>query len=320
MTDHLLPNTALVPYTVLGGYLGAGKTTLLNELLRANHGKRLAIIVNDFGDIGIDADLIVDRDGDTINLTNGCICCSLSDGLAIVLDDLRQRADEIDHVIVEASGVSDPVRIGDYGRPFGFELRGVIVLADAEQIRIRATDKYVGDTVISQLRGADMLVLTKTDLVDDNELAAVHSWLAEQAPNAPILEMALGHLSSEIILGDIEPTSVKVGHDDVHELGYDSWSYVAGEPIDRALLEAFIEALPDGMLRAKGIMQLADDLEHRWVVQVVGRRSTLVQGQRWNAERPNTRLIVLAVPGSLDGDQLDNAIQLCRSPAGQPNT
>ena len=298
---------------MLGGYLGAGKTTLLNQLLRANDGRRLAVIVNDFGDIGIDADLIANQDGDTINLTNGCICCNASDGLANVLDGLRTVADSLDHVIVEASGVGDPVRIGHYALPFGFELRGVIVLADAEQVRSRSTDRYVGDTVVGQLRGADLLVLTKTDLVGHTRLADVLTWLGEIAPGTPILQSAHGHLSTEIVLGDIAPTPMTAWHrppSRLHPVEYDRWSHVGAGPIDRSVLEAFVSSLPDGVLRAKGLVHLSDDPEHRYILQVVGHRVTLTEDTRWtHGEERDTRLLVIATPGSLDHERL--AASMC---------
>jgi G3E family GTPase len=299
-------NKQPVPYTVLGGYLGAGKTTLLNQLLRVNDGKRLAVIVNDFGDIGIDAELIANQAGNTINLTNGCICCNASDGLANVLDGLRAVADSLDHVIVEASGVSDPVRIGHYALPFGFELRGVIVLADTEQVQARSTDKYVGDTVITQLRGADLLVLTKTDLVEHARLADVLAWLGEIAPGTPIVQSAHGHLSTEIVLGDIAPTpSTPAASVETHAVDYDRWSHVGTEPIDRSVLEAFVSALPEGVLRAKGIIHLSDDPEHRHILQVVGHRATLTADTRWaDDDERGTRLVVIAPPGILDHDHL----------------
>lgn len=99
-----------IALTVIGSYLGAGKTTVLNYLLHHNDGVRLALVVNDFGDINVDADLLGPTDGEIIALANGCICCTMADGLATVLSDLRDRADSIDHVIIEASGVSDPVK------------------------------------------------------------------------------------------------------------------------------------------------------------------------------------------------------------------
>ena len=304
-----------VPYTVLGGYLGAGKTTLLNQLLHANAGARLAVIVNDFGDIGIDAELIATHDGNTINLTNGCICCSSSDGLANVLDDLRNVADSIDHVIVEASGVGDPVRIGHYARPFGFELRGVIVLADAERVRSRSADRYVGDTVISQLRGADMLVLTKTDLVEPSQLADVQTWLGSITPGTPILLSTHGLLSTEVVLGDFSPTRDTPAADALHPVDYDRWSHDRRGPINRSDLEAFIDALPEGVLRAKGVVHLTDDPEHRYVLQVVGRRASVTRDPRWSpGGDEHTRLVVIASPGTLDHDRLAACVPPCVPP------
>ena len=190
-----------IPYTIIGGYLGAGKTTLLNHLLRNNEGLRLAVLVNDFGDINIDADLVVNNDGDTINLASGCICCSLADGFMQALARLRDHGDRIDHIIVEASGVSDPVKIGQYGAILNYGLDGVIVLADAEQIQEKAGDKYVGDTVLRQLQGADLLVLNKIDLVTPQQLADVRTWLAECAPGVRIVEATEGQIPLPILLG-----------------------------------------------------------------------------------------------------------------------
>ena len=295
-----------VPYTVLGGYLGAGKTTLLNQLLRSNAGARFAVVVNDFGAIGIDAELIANQDGDTINLTNGCICCTASDGLADVLDRLRARSDDIDHVIVEASGVSDPARIGNYAGAFGFELRGVVVLADAEQVRSRSVDKYVGGTVLSQLRSADMLVLTKTDLVELSQLDEVRAWLGGTAPGTPILESAPGNVPTDIVLGELGPAPDSPVTGATHHVDYDTWSHERSGPMDRSALEAFIGALPDGVFRAKGIVHLADDPDHRHVLQVVGRHVSLTR-DTWPVagEERHCRLVVIAAPGALDHERLD---------------
>ena len=293
----------MTPFTVLGGYLGAGKTTLLNRLLSAEQGLRLAVIVNDFGDVGIDADLVVGRDGDTINLANGCICCSLAEGLAVVLDGLRERAGDIDHVIVEASGVSDPARIGDYASAFGFELRGVVVLADAEQVRARARDKYVGATVLGQLRGADLVVLTKVDLVDRARLEETSAWLASVASGTPIVESAHGEVASAIVLGDLQPEPRGDVAESSHPRDYDTWSGSSGVAVDRGAVADFVDALPAGVLRAKGIVHLGDDPDRRYVLHVVGRRSEFTRDRGWrDDEQPETRLVVLALPGTLTGD------------------
>ncbi len=105
-----------IPVTIIGGYLGAGKTTLLNSLLSGAHGVKLAVIVNDFGSINIDAALVANRDGETISLTNGCVCCSIGDNLALTLHDLAEQANGPEHVVIEASGVADPSKIARFGR------------------------------------------------------------------------------------------------------------------------------------------------------------------------------------------------------------
>ena len=174
-----------IPVTVIGGYLGSGKTTLLNALLRGTHGLRLAVLVNDFGSINIDAELIAAHQGDTISLANGCICCSLQDNLGSTFYALAERSDPPDHIVIEASGVADPRRIGRYAQAIpGLQLDGIIVLVDAESIRQQARDKYVGDTVLLQLQAADLLVLSKTDLVTAATVGEVRAWLAAQAPGA----------------------------------------------------------------------------------------------------------------------------------------
>ena len=302
--------TATIPYTIIGGYLGAGKTTLLNHLLHNNHGLRLAVLVNDFGDINIDADLVVNNDGETINLASGCICCSLADGFMLALARLREHADRIDHIIVEASGVSDPVKIGQYGAILRYALDGVIVLADAEQIREKAANKYVGETVIRQLRGADLLVLNKIDLVTPAQLDEVHDWLSETAPGIRIVEAVNGEVPPAILLGahmDVTPsTSAAAGqelvhtHDHDHLSSYVTRSFTSHTALPEDALRAFMDALPDGVLRAKGFVRLADDPERAYILQLVGRRWQLAPGEPWDARTPVTRLVVIGLPGSID--------------------
>ena len=154
--------TRALPFTVIGGYLGAGKTTLLNNLLSQAGGLRAAVLVNDFGEINIDAELITGHDGDAISLANGCICCSLSNGFAVAIGEVLKRAEKLDHVIVEASGVAEPGKIAQYGQMYGLPLDGVLVVVDAEQIKTQADNKYVGDTVLRQLAQATCCCSTRS--------------------------------------------------------------------------------------------------------------------------------------------------------------
>jgi G3E family GTPase len=162
--------TPAIPVTVIGGYLGSGKTTLLNQMLRQSTGRRVAVLVNDFGDIGIDGDLIAAADGDTITLTNGCVCCMIGSDLMTALWSIRDRAEPPDHVIIEASGIADPAPISHHALTPGFDLDGVVVLLDAETVRRRERHPVVGRTIRRQLAAADVLVLNKIDVVSAAQL------------------------------------------------------------------------------------------------------------------------------------------------------
>jgi G3E family GTPase len=141
-----------IPLTVIGGYLGAGKTTLINHLLREAGGRQLTVLVNDFGELEIDAALIEARHGDTISLSNGCICCAVGDRLVSALMQIGRRARPPDQLVIETSGIADPRRvaqIGTAGRRFA--LHGIVVVVDPLEARARLADPYVGETVRRQL-------------------------------------------------------------------------------------------------------------------------------------------------------------------------
>mgnify|MGYP001015843145 FL=1 len=161
----------MLPAIVVGGWLGAGKTTLVNRLLRAADGRRIAVLVNDFGEVSIDADLIVSRDGPVMNLAGGCVCCAVGSDLLEALIALPSRLPALDLVIVETSGVALPAAVARSVRlAAGVTVDGTVVLVDAETVRARADDRYVGDTVLRQLAEADLLLLNKVDLVDADAL------------------------------------------------------------------------------------------------------------------------------------------------------
>ena len=291
-----------VPLTVIGGYLGAGKTTLLNHLLGNNDGLRIAALVNDFGDINIDADLIEARDGETIALTNGCACCTLADGLTEAIAALRERTDDFDHIVSEASGVAEPLKIGQIGAAFGFPLVGVAVVLDAELVRTQSTDKYVGDTVTRQLGGADLLIVNKSDLVAPDELESLQAWLADTVPETPRLSTQGGRVDTAFLLASLrssDASAVEVGSHD----SFESWSFRSEVPLRRSDVDAFLTALPPGVVRAKGILRLAEDTTSSYLLQRVGRRTSLLSFNAVSDRDPVvTRLVVIGVPGSIDGE------------------
>ena len=307
-----------IPFTVIGGYLGAGKTTLLNHILRHNDGRRFALLVNDFGSINIDAELIENQDGETINLANGCVCCSLAGGFILGIDTLLKRDPLPDHIIVEASGVADTRQVAQYGSMPGLVLESVIIVADAELVREKAQDKYVGQTVTQQLNSADILILNKVDLVDDGQRQAVREWLAQVVPHSRIYETQQGVVPLELLLNPETGRAIRPavhGHEPARQVHagaeFVTWSYVGDAPLQRRPFERFLGELPESVVRAKGFLNLQDDPERRTIFQLVGQRWVLSPGRPWGDEKPQTRIVWIAANGRFEQEGLAAAIEAC---------
>jgi len=264
-----------VPITFVAGYLGAGKTTAINELLAVTD-RPIAVLVNDVGEINIDASLIARRHGDTVELTDGCVCCSLIDGFGAAFDQLRARDTPPDHVVVELSGVADPDRMIPWGNSAGFVLDGVVVVVAADQLL--ATDQPIGVTeaITSQIAKADLIVLTKTDLVGADERALADQRIAELAPGTPTFvagadDPAIGRF---LALGGRRPDGVAATATpslfDAHTVSTAPFGpFTTPGEIDGALDHA-ISAVTGTVMRAKGIVATAHD--GLFLVQLVGRR------------------------------------------------
>ena len=191
-----------IPVTVIGGYLGAGKTTCLNALLAADHGLRLAVLVNDFGAVNIDAGLIAEHGGDTVALTNGCVCCAIADDLGAALQAQTERNPPPDRIVVEASGVADPARVMRLaGNWPGCRPAGTAVLADAATVRARAADKFVGALVVQQMQAADLLALNKLDLLAAEAAAPLREWVQAEAGPADLVETRFGEVDPALLFG-----------------------------------------------------------------------------------------------------------------------
>ena len=286
-----------IPFTVIGGFLGAGKTTLLNRLLREVKGRRFAVLVNDFGALDIDGSLVAAHDGDTVALANGCLCCTIGDSLVTTLLGLLERPGRFDHVVVEASGVADPGRIADLAVLEPRLVRdGVIVVVDASEVRARAGDRRLGDTVMRQIQAADLLLLNKTDLATD--LAAVRCWLSMQAA-APIIEACRADVPLDLLFGlDRHGATATLPPSD----RFASWSYTWPEPVERDALLAMLRAAPGEILRAKGIVRFADAPERRSVIHMVGRRLEVGDEGPWG-DTAESRLVMLGLKPVLGSRQ-----------------
>ncbi len=232
--------------------------------------------------------MIADHDGGTISLTNGCVCCDLSNGFAAAIGEVLKRADALDHVIVEASGVAEPGKIAQYGQMYELPLDGVLVVVDAEQIRSQAANKYVGDTVHRQLAQADLIVLNKTDLAPAGAIAGHRSWLAQHAAGKAIYETSYGAVPPEILLGRSSRAlafterveggglnSDDRSHLHGHANSYRTWTVERERPIKRGALERLANRPGEEVFRAKGFVYFSDEPKRRRLYQQVGRRWTL---------------------------------------------
>lgn len=258
----MITTPAPIPLTVVGGFLGAGKTTFLNHILRSGSA-RYAVLVNDFGAVNIDADLIARHDGATTTLTNGCVCCSIGAGFIETLGRILDSADPFDHIIIESSGVGDPWRIAEIAliEPM-LRLNAVIVLADASRIEALLFDPRVGDTVRTQFDRCNLVLLNKTDLLDRDATLAARSALSFIRDDLTIIETSQHAMPALPLL---QPTSAGSFRADEalrhanHERVFRRWSYQRPARFDRARLGAALDRLPAQLLRLKGLCSFDDD-------------------------------------------------------------
>jgi G3E family GTPase len=298
------PSTAAepVPVVVLGGWLGAGKTTLVNHLLRHADGRRIAVLVNDFGEVPIDADLVEgERAAGVLALAGGCICCSFGADLVGTLERVVAADPAPDVVLVECSGVALPRAVArTAGLARGAAVEGVVVLIDAEQVRERAADPYVGETVRQQVAEADLLVVNKADLGD---AAALDGWLGRCVPGVPRMAATFGRVPPDVVLGlhGADAPRARAGLGSGAGAGplrrpaaarWQSETLALEAPVDVAALARELTAPGSGVLRAKGVLRGLDG--RRWLVQVVGRRADLSPaGETADRDAHEGRLVVI---------------------------
>lgn len=318
---------APVPVTILTGFLGAGKTTLLNRLLTGDHGLRVGVLVNDFGPINIDADLVVGVEEDMISLANGCVCCQIRDDLVDAVDRLLARPEPPEYILLEASGVADPLGIWttflDATTSDRIRLDSITCVVDAEQAFAYAAEAPELPLLkLRQIGCADLVVLNKTDLAGPEQTEAVRRWIDYNLRRVRIVEASYGDVPNEVLLGvgRFDPARLELEenrHED-HGEAFDTWSYVTDQPLSLAALELMIRReLPGTIFRCKGVVHSSEEPTRRSVLQAVGRRSEVVVADPWGDRSRHTRIVAIGRAGEVDGAELQARFDGCiAAPAG----
>ncbi|TPN89874.1 GTP-binding protein [Mesorhizobium sp. CU2] len=340
-----------IPVTVLTGYLGAGKTTLLNRILSENHGRRYAVIVNEFGEIGIDNDLIVESDEEIYEMNNGCVCCTVRGDLIRVVEGLMKRPGRFDAIVVETTGLADPVPVAqtffmDDDVRTKTKLDAVVALVDAKHLPLRLKDSKEAE---DQIAFADVVVLNKTDLVTPDELDKVEATIRAINPAAKIHRTQRSGVALDQVLDrgafdlsralENDPHFLDAhdhdhdhhdhdhhdhdGHDhhhhhdhasDIHDVTVKSVSLHGGE-MDPKKFFPWIEKVTQmegpNILRLKGIIALKGD-EDRYVLQGV---HMILEGDHqrpWkDGEKHESRLVFIG--RDLDAERLRKSFEACQA-------
>ncbi|WP_428928692.1 CobW family GTP-binding protein [Marinibacterium sp. SX1] len=278
-----------LPLTIISGYLGAGKTTLINRLLAEDHGLKLMILVNDFGAINIDDALISARGDDTIALTNGCVCCTMDTDLFKALNQVLDSPDRPDHLIIEASGIADPVAIAQAlrGEPeLGYA--GIVTPVDGQNIDALLDDPLVAPQVTQQITGADLILLTKTTELDTGLAARLQS-IGARPP------MLAGAAPLSDLLFDLVP--LPRGATPAAHPAYAAWQHDSDRVLDRRALGEKLENRPAGLYRLKGFVLTGDGA---YEIHCVGR---FLEARRTSADR--TTLVGLGPADRISPDEIE---------------
>jgi G3E family GTPase len=308
-----------LPVTLVTGFLGSGKTTLVNHILSNREGVRAAVLVNELGDVGIDNDLIVSARDGMIELTNGCICCSTNTDLVDSIVRVLRRPEPVDHIIVETTGVADPLPVANtFQRPeFRDTLRldAIVAVADAEQFSL---DRFDGSAPRNQLRFADAILLNKCDRADAGRLDTIEGKIRSLNSEARLVRTTQSAVRLPLIL-DVDLFRPRDaghdhthahGHGHLHDDGFVSLSFESDRPFSVSRFQAFLDSgRPPGLFRGKGFLWLAETGKH-YVFHLVGERFTLEEDTRGIGGA--NRLVLIGQ--NLDIEDLRARLSRCLAP------
>jgi len=310
MAQQAPTDEKMVPVTILTGFLGSGKTTLLNRILKEDHGRRIAVIENEFGEVGVDNDIIESGDEQIVEMNNGCICCTVRGDLIRILGTLKEKRDngelKFDRVVIETTGMADPgpvaqtfftdEEIGNY-----YLLDSIITLVDAKHAPNQLDEFHEAQ---EQVGFADRILLSKTDLVSEDDAAKLSTRLKKMNPRAPIKKVHFGQAPIDEILDirgfnlnailELDPEFLKsIEHE--HHDEVESFVFRADKPFDGQKLEAFLSGMiqvygPD-LLRYKGILWMKGN-PRRVVFQGVHMMMGGDMGKPWTKADKKESLLV----------------------------
>jgi G3E family GTPase len=305
--------TSPVPILLVTGFLGAGKTTIVNHLLAHADGRRIAAVVNDFGAINIDAELIAGASDGVVSLSNGCICCSLEGDLLRTIATLLRRDPRPEFIVIETSGIADPADIvRNLMDPVIWReapLETVLCVVDAT-----ADAETLNDALLrSQLRAADVVALSKVDMADAAACTQLREVIRAQRPSAVVVDAPNGEVPTVLLFPAVErvpePRAVEPRRPVADR--FETLSWTSERPVSLPRLQQAIGRLAPKLARAKGLFETVEQPGRLTVFQLAGGHATLAPGEPLTAGVPRTRIVFIAEIGVLSRVEIDRIMQAC---------